>query len=192
MADIETLVQSFIDLLDVLVELYLGSFIKPFLLLHVHVHTDEVYANFNAFIRGFFDDNKKYVPEWLTANFIAYARAVLLIPTIMLLAGGQLVLPALLIILVHFAGFLDGVVARFWVDAKRDRAEDAVRDDDRPTSKAPSDGDDNDSLDSYEFGELVAGNLRALDGFIHSLTEQQSSSFIHSFIHVYLSIYLSD
>jgi hypothetical protein len=58
--------------------------------------------------------------------------------------------------MVDLLGSLGSVVAKFWVDAKRDHAEDAIREDDRPTSKLLTPSDD-DSMDSYEFGELVSG-----------------------------------
>jgi hypothetical protein len=148
MADISTLVQSVIDLLDVLVELYLGFFVKPLLRLD-----HEVRATLNEFLRGILDDYKKNIPHWLTADFIAYARALLVIPTILLLVWDQFMLSALLVILVDLAGLLHCVVARFWVDAKRDLAEDAIREDDRPISKAIVSAE-NEDLDIYEFGTL--------------------------------------
>ena len=146
MADISTLLQSVIELLDVLVELYLGFFVKQLLRLD-----HDVRSKLNEILRRVLDDKKKNIPQWLTADFIAYARALMVIPTILLLVWDQLVLSALLVILVDLAGLLNCVVARFWVDAKRDLAEDAVREDDRPISKALA-SSENENMDIYEFG----------------------------------------
>jgi hypothetical protein len=151
MADAETLVQSVIDLLDVLVDLYLGSLVKPFLRFH-----DEFSANMNTLLRSILDDNKDRIPDWLTGNVSAYLRVFLVFPTILFLAWGQLVIPFLFVVMVAALGLLGSVVADFWVDARRDHAEDAIREDDRPTSKSLAPSDD-DSMDSYEFGEFVSG-----------------------------------
>lgn len=148
MADVSTLLQSVIDLLDVLVELFLGFFVKPLVRLD-----NEVRVNMNEFLRKILDDNKRNIPQWLTAEFVAYARALLVIPTILLLAWDQFVLSAVLVVLVDLAGVLHCVVARFWVDAKRDLAEYAIRDDDRPITKAIA-SSENEEFDIYEFGTL--------------------------------------
>lgn len=151
MADAETLIQSVIDLLDVLVDLYLGSLVKPFLRFH-----DEFSSDMNKLLRSILDDNKDIIPDWLTGNASAYLRVFLVFPTILFLAWGQLVIPFLFVVMVDLLGLLGFVVAKFWVDAKRDHAEDVVREDDRPTSKSFTSSDD-DSMDSYEFGELISG-----------------------------------
>ena len=151
MADAETLIQSVIDLLDVLVDLYLGSLVEPFLRFH-----DEFSANMNKLLRSILDDNKDSIPDWLTGNVSAYLRVLLIFPTILFLAWGQLVITFLFVVMVDLLGLLGSVVAKFWLDAKRDHAEDTIREDDRPTSKSLTPSDD-DSMDSYEFGEFVSG-----------------------------------
>ena len=162
MADVSTLLQSVIDLLDVLVELFLGFFVKPLVRLD-----NEVRVNMNEFLRKILDDNKRNIPQWLTAEFVAYARALLVIPTILLLAWDQFVLSAVLVVLVDLAGVLHCVVARFWVDAKRDLAEYAIRDDDRPITKAIA-SSENEEFDIYEFGTL--GELRKKFVFVLAVT----------------------
>lgn len=105
-------------LIDSVVELYLAKFIKPFLTLH-----EKFYNQLNATLRKGLDDNEAKIPVWFTANFITYFRTVLVIPTIMLLVKGHTVWPSLLVLFVDFGDFLDGVVARFWVDVKKEKAE---------------------------------------------------------------------
>jgi hypothetical protein len=141
MADIETLLRSFIDLLDVMVELYLASVLKPFLLIH-----QEFSSNLNDFFIKILAENKKNIPEWFTATTVAYSRAILVIPTITLMACGQVVMPAILVLFVNFVGFLD---AKFWADIKMAREEDTTKNDEGPDSRSPTPSDD----DSYEYGE---------------------------------------
>jgi len=104
-------------LIDSLVELYLGTVIKPFLSLH-----EKFYAALNKALRKVLDDNRDKIPLWFTANWITYARTVLVVPTILVLSWGYTLLPSFLIIFVDFGDFLDGVVARFWVDVKKELA----------------------------------------------------------------------
>ena len=102
-------------LVDSLVELYLRSVIKPFLTLH-----EKFYAAMNKTLRKFLDDNRATIPEWFTANWITYARTVLVVPTILMLSWGYTILPSFIVLFVDFGDFLDGVVARFWVDVRRE------------------------------------------------------------------------
>ena len=111
----EDLFLKLFGLIDSIVELYLGKFIKPFLSLH-----EKFYNAMNTSLRGALDDNRTKIPEWFTANWITYARTVLVVPTILLLSWGYTVLPSFLVIFVDFGDFLDGVVARFWVDVKKE------------------------------------------------------------------------
>lgn len=167
MADAETLIQSVIDLLDVLVDLYLGSLVKPFLRFH-----DEFSSDMNKLLRSILDDNKDIIPDWLTGNASAYLRVFLVFPTILFLAWGQLVIPFLFVVMVDLLGLLGFVVAKFWVDAKRDHAEDVVREDDRPTSKSFTSSDD-DSMDSYEFEVVTTGSPQRMKSW--SLTHRYRS-----------------
>ena len=72
----------------------------------------------------------------VTANFITYLRTALIIPTLCMLSWRWWVPASLTIILVDFGDFLDGVVARFWIDkkkeekAKKDAAKDKLDSDD--------------------------------------------------------------
>ena len=102
-------------LIDSIVELYLGTIIKPFLSLH-----ETFYTALNKALRKVLDDNRAKIPDWFTANWITYARTVLVVPTILLLSWGYTVVPSFLVIFVDFGDFLDGVVARFWVDVKKE------------------------------------------------------------------------
>ena len=103
------LLRTTFDLVDSLVELYLKSAIAPFLKLH-----EKFYTGLNKVLRQVLDSNE--IPTWFTANFITYGRTLLVFPTILLLASEYQILPALLAIFVDFGDFLDGVVARYWVD----------------------------------------------------------------------------
>eukprot|EP00429_Kryptoperidinium_foliaceum_P002677 CAMPEP_0176022536 /NCGR_PEP_ID=MMETSP0120_2-20121206/10972_1 /TAXON_ID=160619 /ORGANISM="Kryptoperidinium foliaceum, Strain CCMP 1326" /LENGTH=404 /DNA_ID=CAMNT_0017355677 /DNA_START=73 /DNA_END=1287 /DNA_ORIENTATION=- len=138
-------------LVDSIVELYLGTVIKPFLKFH-----EAFYSALNKTLRKLLDDNKSKIGDWFTANFITYARTVLVIPTLLLLAWGHTILPSLIVILVDFGDFLDGVVARYWVDIKKEREKDEAAKDkgsSRPTSPTSDD-------DSFEI--VTTGSPQAL------------------------------
>lgn len=109
----EGLITALIDLTNSLVEIYLANVIKPFLVLH-----EKFYKALNASLRALLDENAQSIPAWFTANFITYARTAFVIPCVLLIANGYTVLPALIILGTDFGDFLDGVVARFWVDRK--------------------------------------------------------------------------
>jgi hypothetical protein len=128
-----TILFKLFALIDSIVELYLGKVIKPFLSLH-----ETFYTALNRTLRKILDDNASKIPTWFTANFITYARTVLVVPTLLLLAWDCTWLPSFIVILVDFGDFLDGVVARFWVDTKA--AEEANnKDKDKSTrDRAPS------------------------------------------------------
>ena len=100
-------------LIDSIVELYLGTLVKPFLKLH-----ETFYAALNRTLRKLLDDHRSQIPEWFTANWITYARTVLVVPTLLVLSWGYSILPSILVLFVDFGDFLDGVVARFWVDVR--------------------------------------------------------------------------
>lgn len=136
MSSESNLVTTFVGLGDLIVELYLSSVIKPFLTLHEHF-----YSKLNAVLRSQLDQNKAKVPDWFTANFITYARTWLVIPTLLLMVWGHLVLPSFLVIFVDFGDFLDGVVARFWIDVKKEQME-ALASKEKPSrSSSPVDDD---------------------------------------------------
>lgn len=99
------------DIVNAAVELFLVHVIKPFLTLH-----EKFYKALNTTLRGLLDENSDKIPSWFTANFITYARTVLVVPCVLLLVNGYIFLPSFIVLFVDFGDFLDGVVARFWVD----------------------------------------------------------------------------
>jgi hypothetical protein len=133
-------------LVDSIVELYLGTIIKPFLSLH-----ERFYSALNQTLRKLLDDNQSKIADWFTANFITYARTVLVVPTLLLLAWGHTLLPSILVVLVDFGDFLDGVVARYWIDVKKERElEEASKDKGSSSSSRPtSPTSDVDSFGGY-------------------------------------------
>ena len=131
------LLKTIMDLVDVIVELYLANVIRPFLSLH-----ETFYSALNSTLRSLLDSNKDKIPDWFTANFITYARTALVVPTILLLTWGHTVLPSILVILVDAGDFLDGVVARYWVDIKKEREEALSKKEDGSRSTSPVNSDD--------------------------------------------------
>lgn len=129
----KNLVSTVFDLIDAVVEIYLSSVIKPFLKLH-----ETFYSRMNQALRKVLDDNN--IPEWFTANFITYARTVLVVPTVLLLAWDYYVLSAVICVGVDFGDFLDGVVARYWVDIKKALAVE-LEGKDSPRSASPANSD---------------------------------------------------
>jgi len=107
----------FFETVDRCVETFLRGFIKPFLLWH-----NVFYTNLNKVLRGLLDKHEKNVPVWFTANFVTYARTMLVFPCLQLLAWGWRWLPSAIVLLVDFGDFFDGVLARYWMD-KRPKSE---------------------------------------------------------------------
>jgi phosphatidylglycerophosphate synthase len=103
------------EVIDPIVELYLSQVIAPFL----HYH-EIFYTWLNQTLRTMMDDHTKHIPSWFTANFITYMRTLLIYPTLLILASGQYYfIAASLVVLADFGDFLDGVVARYWVDVNK-------------------------------------------------------------------------
>lgn len=125
-------VAKILNIIDGVVEMYLAQFVKPFL----HFH-EIFYNNLNVVLRKAMDDNKSKIPDWFTANFITYARTVLVIPCLLFISWGYWFLPSVIVLLVDFGDFLDGVAARYWIDVLKDRQE--KKDDARPGSPTSSD-----------------------------------------------------
>jgi CDP-alcohol phosphatidyltransferase len=154
-----SLATSAFHLLDSFVELYLSSVIKPFVSLH-----EVFYSGLNNVLRKCLDDHQQRIPVWFTANFITYVRTALVLPTLILLAWHHQVLPALIVILVDFGDFLDGVVARYWADvrkkneqqtsssSKKDKKQESKKGTTAPTGgrSSPTDSDE-DSFGAYYF-----------------------------------------
>lgn len=137
------------ELIDAIVELYLKTVIAPFL----HFH-EIFYSSLNRALRQLLDDHKHHIPDWFTANLITYVRTVVVVPTLVLLSWNHAVLPALLVLAVDFGDFLDGVVARYWVDVKKERAETAAASDkdkkNDPALRTPSPtNSDDESFGTY-------------------------------------------
>lgn len=105
-------------LIDGVVELYLGSIVKPFLAYH-----ELFYTAMNKALRSALNANKTKIADWFTANFITYLRTIFVIPTLLLMAADHTLLPSLIVVAVDFGDFLDGVVARFWVDVEKEKEE---------------------------------------------------------------------
>lgn len=99
------------DCINSSIELYLEHLISPFLTYHA-----KFYSSLNFFLRSLLDEFG--IPVWCTANFITYCRTWLILPCLILLAKGYNVIPFAIVVFVDFNDFLDGVVARYWMDNK--------------------------------------------------------------------------
>lgn len=152
-----------LDLVDVFVEIYLASFIRPFVSVH-----EKFYGAVNTILRQLLDDNKSAIPAWFTANFITYARTALVFPTLLLLAWGHTLLPALLVVLVDLGDFLDGVVARFWNDVKNKIME--ALEEKRASSPTNSD------KDSFEV--VTTGSPHSLDSWVTIHRQRSYGGFV--------------
>eukprot|EP00586_Coscinodiscus_wailesii_P012016 CAMPEP_0172497286 /NCGR_PEP_ID=MMETSP1066-20121228/97595_1 /TAXON_ID=671091 /ORGANISM="Coscinodiscus wailesii, Strain CCMP2513" /LENGTH=375 /DNA_ID=CAMNT_0013269955 /DNA_START=189 /DNA_END=1316 /DNA_ORIENTATION=- len=100
------------QLIDPLIEIYLTVIIKPIVKQH-----EIFYTKLNTIVRSAID--KKGLPKWCTANFITYVRTILIIPCLLSFSRGMRLVPSLIVLLVDFGDFLDGVVARYWVDERK-------------------------------------------------------------------------
>lgn len=137
---------TLLSLGDGIIELYLSKFIAPFLKYH-----EIFYNQLNAVLRGVMDEKKAQIPDWFTANFITYARTVLVFPCLIFLSWGWYLVPSLIVILVDFGDFLDGVAARFWIDVLRERQEELDKKDDKkkPYTQAMSPASSDASFGEY-------------------------------------------
>ena len=109
------------EIIDSFVQIYLLKIVVPFLNQH-----EKFYSKLNTVLRDIIDKSKP--PEWFTANFITYGRTVLVFPCLLFLAWGKIFEASLIVILVDFGDFLDGVVARYWVDERKKKpAQDAPK-----------------------------------------------------------------
>eukprot|EP00594_Rhizosolenia_setigera_P018145 CAMPEP_0178968514 /NCGR_PEP_ID=MMETSP0789-20121207/18315_1 /TAXON_ID=3005 /ORGANISM="Rhizosolenia setigera, Strain CCMP 1694" /LENGTH=397 /DNA_ID=CAMNT_0020654489 /DNA_START=76 /DNA_END=1269 /DNA_ORIENTATION=+ len=105
------------ELIDIALEFYLKTFITPFLTFH-----EKFYSKLNKILRETLEKCEP-IPRWFTANFITYARTILVIPNLYLMSKEFNLVAALIVILVDFGDFLDGVVARYWVEKKAQEKE---------------------------------------------------------------------
>lgn len=115
MSEEKSIIFILFDIFNYFIEVYLTHIIKPFLTLH-----ETFYSWLNATIRSILDDKSEHIPTWFSANFITYIRTIFVVPCVLLMVNGHVLLPSLIVILVDFGDFLDGVVARFWVDIKKE------------------------------------------------------------------------
>jgi hypothetical protein len=167
----KALLRTVLDLVDAIVELYLGNIIKPFLKLH-----EKLYSALNSTLRSLLDNNKDKIPDWFTANWITYARTVLVIPCVLLLSWGHTLLPSLVVILVDFGDFLDGVVARYWIDIKKEREEGLFKKGVKPRSRSVSPvNSDDDSFGMCRQGTRET-ELLVVFSCLFRLVELQKSS----------------
>jgi len=165
------ILMKLLALIDSLVELYLSTLIKPFLCLH-----EKFYNALNNKLREFFEQNKSKIPDWFSANLITYTRTVLVIPVLLLLsASDHVFIPSFIVILVDFGDFLDGVVARFWFDVKKETEEVLSN---KEKGNSPQTSDD----DSYEVvttgspqtfsSWLVLHRNRTYGGFVDAVCDK--------------------
>mmetsp|Transcript_14553 Transcript_14553/g.20560 ORF Transcript_14553/g.20560 Transcript_14553/m.20560 type:complete len:408 (+) Transcript_14553:222-1445(+) len=163
------LFKSIFDLLNAIVEVYLGSVIKPFLIFH-----EQFYSKMNSTLRKVLDDNK--VPTWFTANFVTYVRTAFVVPSVLLIAWGHTILPSIIVLLVDFGDFLDGVVARYWVDMKKKKEEEGSSGD---SKSSPPGGSDDDSYEVVMTGSpqtitswTMNGRKKAYGGFVDAVCDK--------------------
>ncbi|GAX09915.1 hypothetical protein FisN_11Lh100 [Fistulifera solaris] len=154
-----------LDFVDVLVELYLGSFIRPFVAIH-----EKFYGAINQVLRQILDDH--VIPVWCTANFITYARTILVVPTLLLLAWGHTLVPSLLVVLVDLGDFLDGVVARFWNDKAKEKESSSTDDKVEKRASSPTNSD----KDSFEV--VVTGSPHCLDSWVTIHRQRSYGGFV--------------
>jgi hypothetical protein len=148
MSDIETLLKSIIDLLDVLSYLFISSTSGIFLHLH-----DEFELAVQEALRPLCGTNKK-LPSWVTSELIAYARLYLAIPTILYLSWGYRILPSILVLVVHLADSLKHIVSKYWSDLGRDNHDSAENRNDMSTESFPT-FFKNVATDNSDFGKLM-------------------------------------
>ncbi|EEC51956.1 predicted protein [Phaeodactylum tricornutum CCAP 1055/1] len=161
------------ELIDAIVELYLKTVIAPFL----HFH-EIFYSSLNRALRQLLDDHKHHIPDWFTANLITYVRTVVVVPTLVLLSWNHAVLPALLVLAVDFGDFLDGVVARYWVDVKKERAETAAASDkdkkNDPALRTPSPT----NSDDESFEVVTTGSPHAVPSWVRLHRNRTYGGFV--------------
>lgn len=145
-----------LSIINFIVELYLSSVIKAFLCFH-----DKFYSWLNTTIRNLLDENSDKIPKWFTANFITYARTWLVVPCVILMTKGFVVVPSLILIAVDFGDFLDGVVARYWVERKEIEA-------------VGKEIDDNDTKDkpTLEPSWIISHREKTYGGFIDAVCDK--------------------
>ena len=117
---IHSLVETLFSVTNALVEAYLSLIIAPMLVLH-----EQFYSSLNtrlkAIVQRLHEQGK--MPVWFTANFVTYARTVLIVPTLVMMSFQSFsgfVAASFVIVLVDFGDFLDGVLARYWTSVSKD------------------------------------------------------------------------
>mmetsp|Transcript_6512 Transcript_6512/g.8465 ORF Transcript_6512/g.8465 Transcript_6512/m.8465 type:complete len:443 (-) Transcript_6512:300-1628(-) len=168
----KNVLQLVLDMVDFMVEHYfLPKLIAPFLSRH-----EVFYGQLNAMMRKVLDDNKPKIPKWFTANFITYVRTWVVFPTLLLLSWNHTIVPAVLVILVDFGDFLDGVVARFWVDVRKEEEEQKKKDKDGSPIKSSTSSSDMTAVDSFEI--VTTGSPHSVQSWVHSHRDRAYGGFI--------------
>lgn len=155
------LLETLVEVVNALVELYLAHVIKPFLLLH-----EKFYNKLNKVIRSLLDDNCDKIPSWFTANFITYFRTWMVIPCVILMVKDYTIIPSLLVLSVDLGDFLDGVVARFWVD--RSQIESVGKDVDGDDK----DGDETKGKKKLQSSWIIQHREKNYGGFIDAICDK--------------------
>lgn len=110
------LLKTLVDLLDGIVEVFLVASIRP--VLDFHARADHAV---DQILRKTLQDHKDKAPKWiLKADFLTYTRLALAMPTTILLSWGTWFLPALLVVVVHFASFFERILAEHNVEHGND------------------------------------------------------------------------
>lgn len=79
----DSIVEHIFGIIDASVELYLVSIIKPFLKLH-----EKFYGQLNKVLNDLIEQHGP-LPTWCTANFVTYARTMLVIPLLLFMSWGH-------------------------------------------------------------------------------------------------------
>lgn len=105
------LFKTLVDLIDGIVEVLLSSS-EPLLGLHAKAH-----QTVDGILRQFVVHHKDVIPPWVwRRQFLAFVRMSLLLPTVILLSWGHTLVPAVLVLVVHVASFLERVIPETWVN----------------------------------------------------------------------------
>jgi hypothetical protein len=114
------LLKTLIDLLDGIVEVFLSAAVKP--LLSFHTAFDD---GLDQILRQLVSDHQEKIPKRVGFKTVAYARVFLALPTIIFLSWGHFLTPALLVIVVHLAAYLERAIADLRSDSANDSGDES-------------------------------------------------------------------
>ena len=134
MSNNSELIGKLFEFIDRANEVYMGYFVKSFIISH-----EKLCNSVETGLRSVLDSSKAKIPSWLTANFVIYLRAFLVIPCLTFLSWDFKILSSLIVLLVDFGHFLGCAVSRFWLDVKQEREEDQLSKDKGTSSPSHSD-----------------------------------------------------